>query len=204
VNLQQSVNAEAATWAEVWQQGIPGQEPRWPADLGQELPYLFIVFCWGSMFLIRACSRLLTHYSCAFSADYCIWLVAGKMDSIALSGPAALRSPLSFRTRTRVSRQTRSTAETPASSGGKAHSGMLRIIATILKNPHCMILFSCSTLLMVLDYYLSTLSSTITSSKRSEGTLTQAMIVAVRALSGLGAEQKRIEMVSQVCTLSLF
>ena len=39
---QESVDSEAAKWADVWQQGVVGNHPRWPADMGQVLPDLAV------------------------------------------------------------------------------------------------------------------------------------------------------------------
>ena len=35
---QQTVDAEADTWANTWQQGVVGNMPLWPADLGEAMP----------------------------------------------------------------------------------------------------------------------------------------------------------------------
>ena len=34
LNAQQAVNQEAEAWANVWQQGVQGNMPRWPMQLG--------------------------------------------------------------------------------------------------------------------------------------------------------------------------
>lgn len=38
MNSQQAVNEEAATWTGVWQRGIGEHSPKWPEDLGMQLP----------------------------------------------------------------------------------------------------------------------------------------------------------------------
>ena len=38
LNSQQAVDVAASEWAEVWQEGKEGQNPRWPAKMGSSLP----------------------------------------------------------------------------------------------------------------------------------------------------------------------
>lgn len=38
LDRQQTVDAEAASWAEVWQQGVVGNHPVWPSDMGIKMP----------------------------------------------------------------------------------------------------------------------------------------------------------------------
>ena len=42
LNAQQAVNQEAEAWADVWQQGVQGNMPRWPLQLGDRLPDLAV------------------------------------------------------------------------------------------------------------------------------------------------------------------
>ena len=42
LNAQQAVNQEAEAWANVWQQGVQGNMPRWPLQLGDRLPDLAV------------------------------------------------------------------------------------------------------------------------------------------------------------------
>jgi hypothetical protein len=42
LNAQQAVEQEAVTWAEVWEQGVTGHQPRWPLQLGERLPDLAV------------------------------------------------------------------------------------------------------------------------------------------------------------------
>ena len=42
MNLQQAVDNEAYIWAGVWQEGVSGQEPRWPSTMNTDLPALAV------------------------------------------------------------------------------------------------------------------------------------------------------------------
>ena len=42
MDAQQAVESEAVSWGKIWQQGVCGQDPKWPDDMGQQLPALAV------------------------------------------------------------------------------------------------------------------------------------------------------------------